>query len=400
MRPNEIVSTVADTDPLLRDLLLRLHKGAVATFNAKKTAQVLSLFPGWTMTKAVMLKPSDETKDLEHATSYREDYTTNAFTLASGGIMPARSGTRTVSLHASALFDPATGHRGTTLQVSLLDETEARTLHANVAKYAVNALPAPTKAKSDTLYVMHLSDITVQPDPDEDRHSMRFVWSFEFYRKCQGYTLTAPDGQSFDVCGPVRVLGYAGTTDFAAFFKWALANTNLEEEVNAKLGLARYVPASERPRVPVGSQVLGTCAICLNTQVVRNGVMVNHGYQRPGHGYIVGECFGVGYKPYEMSAEACVAYLPRLEGIKANSEAYLASLLAGAVTQFTERKRNYRTNNWDTIVTRQGDQDFAGMLKAAIASTQQQISYVIKDIAVMQARITDWKLGVLRRNEA
>jgi hypothetical protein len=404
MRLTEIVSDRADTDPVLHDLLLRLHKSAVATFNAKKTAQVLSLFTGWTIAKAVLLKPSDETRDLARRTSFHQPYETPAFTLESGVTIPARSGTRTISLHAMAIREPdGSDRRPVRLQVESHAEDEAVALHAQVAKFLVDALPDPKRAKTDDLFLMNLSEIIAVTEPDGDTYRSgrtHWVWSFDLFRKCQGYTITAPDGQSFDVCGPVQVLGYAGTQDFAAFFKWALANTSLEDDVNAKLGLSRHVPASQRPRVPVGGQTIGTCAICLHAQVVRNNVMVAHGYQRPGHGYIIGECFGVGYPAYETAPAACVAYIPHLQGIKTTSEAYLARLTSGKVTEFSERKRNYRTNNYEVVVIRQQDRAFAGMLQTEITHVQQQIQYVIADIATMQARITNWTPGVLRRNEA
>jgi hypothetical protein len=36
---------------------------------------------------------------------------------------------------------------------------------------------------------------------------------------------------------------------------------------------------------------------------VKGGVMVLHGYQRPGHGWIVGDCIGVGHKPLNETDE-------------------------------------------------------------------------------------------------
>ena len=41
------------------------------------------------------------------------------------------------------------------------------------------------------------------------------------------------------------------------------------------------------------------CQVCERTQALtKDGVLVHHGYERPGHGWIVGDCFGVGHKPY------------------------------------------------------------------------------------------------------
>ena len=46
--------------PGMGQWLMKLHKGAVAGFNAKTTAAILGLFNGWKIEKAVLIKPSDE----------------------------------------------------------------------------------------------------------------------------------------------------------------------------------------------------------------------------------------------------------------------------------------------------------------------------------------------------
>lgn len=60
------------------------------------------------------------------------------------------------------------------------------------------------------------------------------------------------------------------------------------------------------------NEVIGTCGICNNIQKLRKGELVLHGYSRPGYGWIQGECFGVGYKAWELSSESGVAYIESL----------------------------------------------------------------------------------------
>jgi hypothetical protein len=64
---------------------------------------------------------------------------------------------------------------------------------------------------------------------------------------------------------------------------------------------------------------LGTCPICEGRFKLHPGkggpgheTLVHHGYKRPGWGYIVGDCFAVGWRPYELSSEVCIAYLKKL----------------------------------------------------------------------------------------
>ena len=47
----------------------------------------------------------------------------------------------------------------------------------------------------------------------------------------------------------------------------------------------------------------GTCQACFRAQKTRDGLLVLHGYKRPGYGYIEGRCFGVGFAPFEVSCE-------------------------------------------------------------------------------------------------
>ena len=54
---------------------------------------------------------------------------------------------------------------------------------------------------------------------------------------------------------------------------------------------------------------LGCCQICEGEFKLAGGLMVHHGYKRPGYGHIVGDCMGVNELPYEKSAEVCKRYL-------------------------------------------------------------------------------------------
>jgi len=373
------LNEISDTDPVLEQWLLKLHKGAVAGFNAKTATAVLGLFDGWTVSKQTFIKPSDRGDDLQKISI--EVVELNHWTKK---VEPRR-----ISLHAWPRGD-------TTLQVVSHSKAEATALHAKVAQYVVARLPEPEKAKPDQFFIMNLTTPEVTKSKNDGQ---TWTWSFDLYRKCNGYRITAPDGQHFDVCGPTKVLGYTGTKDFSAFFKWALANTDLEAQVNARLGIDKHVKASERPRVPVGGQTIGTCAICFHEQVVRGDQMVLHGYQRPGHGYIIGNCFGVGYKPYELSADACVAYVPNLEAHKTHYTENLAALKQGKVSGFKETERDYRTGRDVVVITKKGDAEYPRKLAAAIANAEQQIRYVTQDITEMHKRIDQWKPVTLRRVE-
>jgi hypothetical protein len=54
---------------------------------------------------------------------------------------------------------------------------------------------------------------------------------------------------------------------------------------------------------------IGWCPVCERDIKVRDRLLVHHGYQRPGVGYIIGDCVGVGREPYELGTGAADTYL-------------------------------------------------------------------------------------------
>ena len=65
---------------------------------------------------------------------------------------------------------------------------------------------------------------------------------------------------------------------------------------------------------------IGTCPACTNHQKLSktrlsdgHPSMVLHGYNRPGWGYVLGNCFGVGFPPWELSPLGGEAWVDKLE---------------------------------------------------------------------------------------
>jgi hypothetical protein len=53
----------------------------------------------------------------------------------------------------------------------------------------------------------------------------------------------------------------------------------------------------------------GSCQFCGNSQVVKDTVLVLHGYERPGWGHIYGRCPGVDLQPLNVSKDATTVWL-------------------------------------------------------------------------------------------
>lgn len=81
--------------------------------------------------------------------------------------------------------------------------------------------------------------------------------------------------------------------------------------------------------------VLGTCQCCFNQQVVHGAPeshdtrwLVLHGYERPGHGWLNGQCQGVGKLPYELSCEFTKEWASSVKQMLAGMEDQLADIVA------------------------------------------------------------------------
>lgn len=99
----------------------------------------------------------------------------------------------------------------------------------------------------------------------------------------------------------------------------------------------------------------GTCQACFNVQVTKNTggrgqlAMVLHGYSRPGHGWIVGDCAGHGVQPYELSCEHTKMWRDTVALQLARTQVYLARLRADEVDELrieVDVPRAKRKDRW------------------------------------------------------
>jgi len=146
----------------------------------------------------------------------------------------------------------------------------------------------------------------------------------------------------------------------------------------------------------------GTCAVCMGTFKVRDGLMVLHGYLRPGDGYIAGRCFGEGRTPWEVSPEAAQAFLdtdlkPALKGLNAALVPYLTKTLESLVCPlpqtYEERKRRDPVK-WVryTPASPEWEREF----QSALSELQRRQQYYTREVADFEARIAAWKPGTLK----
>lgn len=92
-------------------------------------------------------------------------------------------------------------------------------------------------------------------------------------------------------------------------------------------------------------QTRGHCQYCGRDQVIKNGVLVKHGYRRPGTGYEVGRCPGAHHAPLQTTDADTIRWLAEernlldklqatLPGIEQIERAAVAAFKASGVSQY------------------------------------------------------------------
>lgn len=150
----------------------------------------------------------------------------------------------------------------------------------------------------------------------------------------------------------------------------------------------------------------GACPVCFGDYVVtshhdaRNKrvttKMVHHGYERPGVGYIVGDCHGVGFEPFEVSCEGTKSWL----GVLKQTLVRTKELLAGVgkletVSVVTGMKyagygrRRVSLPEYKTI--KRGEPGFDRQIEILRGQYERQIDSLKRDITTYTKHIADWK---------
>ncbi len=173
--------------------------------------------------------------------------------------------------------------------------------------------------------------------------------------------------------------------------------------------MARFRTSSKRsPEVPAAdlkTRYVGHCPVCqgefkLFGDEIKTRTMVHHGYRRPGHGSIVGDCFAVGYEPYEVSTKGCEDYRRMVINERGVLEDFLDRLQSGKVRAITiEKYRGFHANpQYEDVTLRADSEDaaeraqFAEALRHKITFTESQIRNCDSEIARMKGLIEAWVL--------
>ncbi len=197
------------------------------------------------------------------------------------------------------------------------------------------------------------------------------------------YDITAPNDQSFWL---KKESGYRRIV-FYDFLRWA-KEQGLMFHVEAKIGAAPVKKSRQETE-----ENTGTCPCCFGgfklRDVAGNPGMVIHGYKRPGCGYIISNCHGVNYLPYELSCSGTRVIRSLAEHHVNMLEAQLGLLRAQPETLYIAGR-----NKEERVVPR-GSPSYNYELSSKIQHVEWEIRSVRKDIALFITKIDTWTLQPL-----
>jgi hypothetical protein len=119
-------------------------------------------------------------------------------------------------------------------------------------------------------------------------------------------------------------------------------------EAARKLDEKNGLPATVHG-IPARGDYYGTCQACFGEYVVKQAttgvnrgklVVVLHGYQRPGHGYIVGECPGRNEEPFQIAKDVTLKFQRQLTARVRDIESFIKRLRAGEIHELTIEVRD------------------------------------------------------------
>lgn len=148
---------------------------------------------------------------------------------------------------------------------------------------------------------------------------------------------------------------------------------------------------------------LGECQICEKEHKLQHNALVHHGYARPGHGSIVGDCMGVHYPPFELSCERLKEYRADLAAHSRSQHIRLVHLRAGTIDSITRvkvRGTRSRRTEFETLKKETADPvAWEQAVRYQISEVESDIRHLGREIARVDARVARWEPKPLRSVE-
>lgn len=215
--------------------------------------------------------------------------------------------------------------------------------------------------------------------------------------------ITSPDHKSFSLLDRDLSQWPSEYMTNAGVLKW-LNTTNFYDQLNSKLGTVSIEEERElaKKKIPTRDNT-GTCGACFGnfklTKAAKHGKdrslpgMVLHGYQRPGHGYINGNCMGQDWPPFELSKECTEATLENRENGLKMVRAKLHTLKTNPPEEITIL--GVISQQPQTIRKSEDEREWDRQLKYLIRRTEMSEKELEDLVVFLKANLRGWKVKPL-----
>jgi hypothetical protein len=158
-------------------------------------------------------------------------------------------------------------------------------------------------------------------------------------------------------------------------------------------GLAHFAAKREKDAKRAKGIGVGVCQICERECAIVRGRISLHGYNRPGYGFITGQCRGSHQPPWSQSCAALAAWVDELAAMLASDTAALERLPDRA--EFIVEGRRYDKNVHKFVPTfetvSESDPRFGAARDAAREKLEGRIEALRAEIKRQGARLRSWK---------
>jgi hypothetical protein len=149
------------------------------------------------------------------------------------------------------------------------------------------------------------------------------------------------------------------------------------------------------------TRYIGICPVCEGEYRLHRQRMVHHGYKRPGHGSIQGDCPGVGYPPYELSTEGTEVYLIGIVDQLDKANYWLQRLQSGDVQELNRQVNKYsryEAPQFEKLTPADGWK-FKDELQQRIKEAERRVDGLTREQNRCRSLIQNWRERPLRTLE-
>ena len=285
------------------------------------------------------------------------------------------------------------------------DAQDAKHTHDAYKAQEVNELPGPeeiARLPRHTQMYTDVQDVVQNPEYPEEIGFYYRSWQIS-----TGTIITSPDqqvftskegAQSFLNAYPENFYGITQDGTRRNLMGWLTLDTGFLAQVSDRLGLETYEVERRKEKALRTRENTGTCPACFTnfklTPKARKGGandlpgMVLHGYQRPGIGYIFGNCFGQDYPPFELSVVGTVAWRAAQQAYLESQEDRLGKFNRNEIDVLHKGEKTYKRSETP-------EAEWSRLYLKEINDLKRFLTDNKKYIASLDKEIKDWKLRPL-----